>query len=174
MASTEFDFLDDFGISKGETPENVYEEFLKKTGEKVTKDLREYIEQNASNTGALASSIVYLPTGKLSFELKADFYYKFVDQGVNAVKSKNMGSEYSFNFPAVSSKHAKALQQWRGLSLENAYAVATNNKKRGIEGKHITKKVITNDVLERIGKDLAAVTGLNFTLSFEKNTKKWQ
>ena len=173
MASTEFDFLDDFGISKGETPENVYEEFLKKTGEKVTKDLREYIEQNASNTGALASSIVYLPTGKLSFELKADFYYKFVDQGVNGLNG-NMGSEYSFKLPYVTSKHARAIHEWKGIPYPEAYAVAMSIKKRGIKGKHITEKVITDDVLERIGKDLAAVTGLNFAISFEKNTQKWQ
>ncbi len=172
MANNNFDFLDDFGIKQGESPENVYEEFVKEVGEKVTKDLREYIEQNASNTGGLASSVVYLPNGKLSFEVKADFYYKFVDEGINAFDTQNMNSRFSFNFPQVAPKHAKALQEWKGLSLENAYAVATNNKKRGIEGKRITDNVLTDDVLDKISKDLAEVTGIIFSLTFEKNLKK--
>tara|TARA_R110002012_G_scaffold1372_2_gene5632 strand:+ start:1078 stop:1599 length:522 start_codon:yes stop_codon:yes gene_type:complete len=173
MASNNFDFLDDFGIKQGESPENVYEEFVKEVGEKVTKDLREYIEQNASNTGGLASSVVYLPNGKLSFEVKADSYYKFVDEGVNGLNS-NMGSQYSFKLPYVTSKHARAIQEWKGLSLNNAYAVAMNNKKKGIKGKRITDNVLTDDVLDKISKDLAEVTGINFTLTFEKNTKQWQ
>jgi hypothetical protein len=34
--------------------------------------------------------------------------------------------------------------------------------------------VITEEVLERIAKDLATVTGLTFAVNFEKTTKEWQ
>ena len=173
MASDKFDFLDDFGIDKGATPENRYEEFIKDVGTKITKDLRSYIESNAYNTGGLAQSVVYFPKGSLSFEIQADSYYKFMDEGVNAIGTNNMGSSYSFKAPFVSSSHARAIQEWKGLGLSHAYAVAMNNKKKGLKGHNITDNVITDKALEDISKDLAEVTGLNFELSFEKHLKEY-
>ena len=86
-----FDFLEEFAVSVGEAekPQSVYEKFILTVGNQVTSDLREYIQQNAMNTGALAQSVVYFPTGALSFEIQADDYYKFVDQGVTeSLKTK--------------------------------------------------------------------------------------
>ena len=70
----DFDFLEEFGVSVGEAeqPQSVYEKFILKVGNQVTADLREYIQQNAMNTGALAQSVVYFPTGALSFEIQAE------------------------------------------------------------------------------------------------------
>jgi len=172
MASNNFDFLDDFGIDKGATPENRYENFIKDVGNKITKDLRTYIENNAYNTGALAQSVVYMPNGKMSFDIQADSYYKFMDEGVNAVGTNNMNSSYSFKGLFVSSNHARAIQEWKGLEMSHAYAVAMSNKKKGLKGHNITDNVITDKVLEDISKDLAEVTGLNFEISFEKKLKK--
>ena len=171
----DFDFLEEFGVSVGEAeqPQSVYEKFILTVGNQVTADLREYIQQNANNTGALAQSVVYFPTGVLSFEIQADDYYKFVDQGVNGI-AQNQGSAFSFKTPFVSYNMAKAIQEWKGLDMSHAFAIATNIKQRGLKPKHITDSVITDELLEKISKDLAEVTGLTFEIKFEKTTQKWQ
>ena len=171
----DFDFLEEFGVSvaEAEQPQSVYEKFILNVGNKVTADLREYIQANAMNTGALAQSVVYFPTGALSFEIQADDYYKFVDEGVNGI-AVNHASVFSFKYPGVSYNMAKAIQEWKGLEMPHAFAVASNIKQRGLKPKHITDSVITDELLERIAKDLAEVTGLTFEIKFEKATKTWQ
>ncbi len=173
MAS-DFDFLEGFGISQNEAeqPQTAYNKFLKDVGNKVTKDFRKYIKEKANNTGGLAASVVYFPTGKLSFEIQADDYFKFQDEGVNAVGSNNYNSTFSFKYPGVSKTMAKAISEWKGMDMSHAYAVAYNIKQHGIKPKNIIENVITDDVLERISKDLAEVTGLIFSIKFEKATKQ--
>ena len=171
----DFDFLEEFGVSvaEAEQPQSVYEKFILNVGNKVTADLREYIQKNASNTGALAQSVVYFPTGALSFEIQADDYYKFVDQGVNGI-AVNHASVFSFRYPGVSYNMAKAIQEWKGMDMSHAYAIATNIKQRGLKPKNITESVITDELLERISNDLAELTGLVFEIKFEKTTETWQ
>lgn len=171
----DFDFLEEFGVSvaEAEQPQNVYEKFILNVGNKVTADLREYIQANAMNTGALAQSVVYFPTGALSFEIQADDYYKFVDQGVNGI-AVNHASVFSFQYPGVSYNMAKAIQEWKGLEMSHAFAVASNIKQRGLKPKNITDNVINDKVLEMIAKDLTEITGLVFEIKFEKATKTWQ
>lgn len=173
----ELDFLNALGISNSELgqPENAYEKFILQLSKDVTKEFRDYISKNVRNTGGLAQSIIYFPTGAMSFEIQADDYYKFMDEGVNAVGTRNQNSSYSFKTPYVSSNHAKAIQQWKGYTLPHAYASASLSKnKYGLKGHHITENVMTDETLNKISNDLAAVTGLMFNISFTKNTKEWQ
>ena len=172
--ANEFDFLEQFGISTSEVeqPANVYQKFLLDVGNKVTKDLSDFIKQKANNTGGLAASVVYFPTGALSFEIQADEYFKFQDKGVNAVGSNNHGSEFSFRYPGVSQNMAKAIQEWKGFEIGHAYAVAASIKSHGIAPKKIIETVLNEQVLERIANDLAEVTGLIFSIKFEKATKQ--
>jgi hypothetical protein len=171
----DFDFLEEFGVSvaEAEQPQSVYEKFILNVGNKVTADLREYIQANAMNTGALAQSVVYFPTGALSFEIQADDYYKFVDQGVNGI-AVNHASVFSFQYPGVSYNMAKAIQEWKGLEMSHAFAIASNIKQRGLKPKHITDNVINDKVLDMIAKDLTEITGLVFEIKFEKATQTWQ
>jgi hypothetical protein len=170
----EFDFLEGFGISTSEVeqPANVYQKFLLDVGNQVTKDLSDFIKQKANNTGGLAASVVYFPTGALSFEIQADDYFKFQDQGVNAVGSTNHGSEFSFRYPGVSPRMATAIQQAYGVTSSHAYAVAASIKSHGIAPKRIIENVLNEDVLDKIANDLAEVTGLIFSIKFEKATKQ--
>jgi hypothetical protein len=167
----EFDFLDDFGISAqdAEQPKNAYDRFIIELSNKLAEEFRDYTKKVASNTGALAASIIPVPTGQLSFRLEADDYYPFVDEGVNAVGTNNYGSQFSFNYPGVSHNMATAISQWKGLDMSHAYAVASNIKQRGLQPKRITENVINDSVLERIGRDLAELTGLLFEINFTKN-----
>jgi len=170
----EFDFLEGFGISTSEVeqPANVYQKFLLDVGNKVTKDLSDFIKQKANNTGGLAASVVYFPTGALSFEIQADDYFKYQDKGVNAVGSNNHGSEFSFRYPGVSQNMAKAIQEWKGFEIGHAYAVAASIKSHGIAPKKIIETVLNEQVLDKIANDLAEVTGLIFSIKFEKATKQ--
>lgn len=167
----EFDFLDEFGISAqdAEHPKNAYDRFIIEISNKLAEEFRDYTKKVASNTGALAASIIPVPTGQLSFRLEADDYYPFVDEGVNAVGTNNHGSQFSFNYPGVSHNMATAISQWKGLDMSHAYAVASNIKQRGLQPKRITENVINDQVLERIGRDLAELTGLMFEINFTRN-----
>ena len=167
----DFDFLEDFGVTAqdAEQPQNAYDRFIIGLSNQLAEEFRDYTKKVAQNTGALAASIIPVPTGTLSFRLEAEDYYPFVDQGVNAVGTNNHGSQFSFNYPGVSHNMATAISQWKGLEMDHAYAVAYNIKQRGLRPKRITDNVITDDVLERIGNDLAELTGLMFEINFTRN-----
>lgn len=170
----EFDFLEGFGISSTDVaqPENVYEKFIVDVSNKMIEDLREYIKANANNSGGLASSVIPFPTGALSFEIQADDYFKFQDQGVNSVGSNNHGSEFSFRYPGVSPRMATAIQQAYGVTTSHAYAISHSIKEYGIRPKKIIETVLSEDVLDRIANDLAEVTGLIFSIKFDKATQR--
>ena len=170
----EFDFLEGFGISSTDVaqPENVYEQFIVDVSNKMIEDLREYIKANANNSGGLASSVVPFPTGALSFEIQADDYFKFQDQGVNSVGSNNHGSEFSFRYPGVSPRMATAIQQAYGVTSSHAYAISHSIKEYGIRPKKIIETVLSEEVLDRIANDLAEVTGLIFSIKFDKATQR--
>ena len=170
----EFDFLEGFGISSTDVaqPENVYQKFIVEVSNKMIEDLRTYIKANANNSGGLASSVVPFPTGALSFEIQADGYFKFQDQGVNSVGSNNHGSEFSFRYPGVSPRMATAIQQAYGVTSSHAYAISYNIKEYGIRPKKIIETVLSEEVLDRIANDLAEVTGLIFSIKFDKATQR--
>ena len=170
----EFDFLEGFGISSTDVaqPENVYQKFIVDVSNKMIEDLREYIKANANNSGGLASSVVPFPTGALSFEIQADDYFKFQDQGVNSVGSNNHGSEFSFRYPGVSPRMATAIQQAYGVTTSHAYAISHSIKEYGIRPKKIIETVLSEEVLDRIANDLAEVTGLIFNIKFDKATQR--
>jgi hypothetical protein len=170
----EFDFLEGIGISTSdvEQPATVYQKFIVEVSNQLIEDLRAYIKENANNTGGLASSVVPFPTGALSFEIQADEYFKFQDKGVNAVGSNNHGSEFSFRYPGVSHNMAKAIQQAYGVTSSHAFAISSKIKEHGIRPKKIIETVLNEQVLERIANDLAEVTGLIFSIKFDKATKQ--
>jgi hypothetical protein len=167
----DFDFLEDFGISAqdAEQPKNAYDRFIIELSNQLATEFRDYTKKVAQNTGALAASIIPVPTGQLSFRLEAEDYFPFVDEGVNAVGTNNYGSQFSFNYPGVSHNMATAISQWKGLDMSHAYAVASNIKQRGLQPKRITENVINDQVLDRIANDLAELTGLLFEINFTKN-----
>ena len=170
----DFDFLEGIGISTSdvEQPSTVYQKFIVEVSNQLIEDLRAYIKENANNTGGLASSVVPFPTGALSFEIQADEYFKFQDKGVNAVGSNNHGSEYSFRYPGVSHNMAKAIQQAYGVTSSHAFAISSKIKEHGIRPKKIIDTVLNEQVLDRIANDLAEVTGLIFSIKFDKATQQ--
>lgn len=173
----DFDFLEGLGFSQSDLsePESAYEKFILGLANSVTESFRDYIRGNVNNTGALAQSVVYFPTGNMSFEIQADQYYKFQDEGVNPVGQNKFLTNYQFKLPFVTKSHATAIREWKGYDMSHAYASAAATKfKYGIKPRNITANVMSDEVLNKISNDLAEITGLIFEVTFTKNTNKWQ
>jgi hypothetical protein len=126
----------------------------------------------------LKSSVTVLPSQN-GFDIEADYYYKFIDDGVSGVGQfgeKGIDSSrvpglvtngtYKFKNLGVPSAMVNSIREWSGASIEQSYAIAVNIKNYGIKPKNITDKVITDAVLERIAEDLATLTGLNIEARF--------
>lgn len=173
----------ELGISATSEPQSDYEKLILGIANDVTKQLREYTLQHAQNSGALASSIAYFPTGVMSFEIQADDYYNFIDQGVNALPGKAgyryrrpmvSTSPYSFKIDGVGGKMFDAIKKWKGFDTARTFATAYSIKRHGIKPRKITDNVMNEEFLNDIMSDLLELTGLKFSVTFEKNTEKWQ
>jgi hypothetical protein len=64
----EFDFLEDFGITtqEAEKPQSAYDRFITGLSTQLATEFRDYTKKVAQNTGALAASIIPVPTGLLN------------------------------------------------------------------------------------------------------------
>jgi hypothetical protein len=162
--------FDDLGIVASNEPLSDYEKLVTTIGQLVTDELSDYVRKNVHNLGGLAQSVVYFPTGALSFEVQADQYYKFQDQGVNGL-SNARGSMYSFRTPTVGPNMAQAIQQAYGVEIGHAYGISYNIKQRGIKPRNITANVINETLLNDIAKLLEDMTGLQFEAKFNKLAK---
>ena len=67
---------------------------------------------------------------------------------------------------------ATAIQQAYGVTSSHAYAISSKIKEHGIRPKKIIETVLNESVLDKIANDLAEVTGLIFSIKFEKATKQ--
>lgn len=161
-------------------PSDAYEEYVIELSKLFVEAFVEYMNSDdVSASGTLAQSVIAVPINGLVFEIQADEYYKFVDQGVNGTKRK-YGSEFSFKHETASRSHAQQIKQWipqRGLTKPSsiptydsfAYAIATSIKRKGIKPKNITENVITKKALQKIQDDLVEVSGVLVNLVFDKS-----
>ena len=75
----------------------------------------------------------------------ADYYWKFVDKGVNGLV-QNRNSEYSFKFVPASKKHALAMIEWAkfkgmgAITVKEAYQLATSIKLKGIKARNFVEE----------------------------------
>jgi len=152
-----------------------YQDFIGRLSDDIVQQFKEQIDKDTKGSGALSSSVVAIPS-KGGFEVQADFYYKFVDDGVNAAPSTGIktsrplvqGAPYSFKNLGVSEDFAKSMKQYAGGNLSHAYAIAVSIKKHGIKAHDITEKVVTDEFLDNIANDLLTITGLAFEVTFDK------
>ena len=160
----------------GADPKEMYSNIITDIGNDLMKQFRTVIEKETSSTnGALKSSVTVLPSQN-GFDIEADYYYKFIDDGVSGVGKFSDGKSpirsvvssglYSFKNLGVPKAMANSIREWSGASIEQSYAIGVNIKNYGIKPKNITDTVITDAVLERIAEDLATVTGLNIEARF--------
>jgi len=174
--------LESTGIGVGQYSEtqavSLYQKLMLNLGNDIQESFREQIEKDTkSDNGALKGSVKALPS-KTGFDIFADFYYKFIDDGVSGVGQFQGAMKsirpvvsnglYQFKNLGVPESMAQSIREWSGASIEQSYAIAVNIKRYGIKPKNITDAVITDEVLERIALDLATVTGLVIEVSFDK------
>ena len=172
-----FEYLNTLGISKADLakPANAYEAMLLELAKELTMNLREATLNKASNTGGLASSIAALPDGKMSVKLDADFYFKFMDEGVEPTTGKRYNSPYKFKHESVSIDHIEALESWKGLTPDEAYAVGYVMKnEKGLKPRRILDEVVNPDALKKMSSDLSTLMGMTLEVIWDKNTKTWR
>ena len=165
----------------GANPKDFYKGFISDLADDIVKAFKTEIKNTTHGSGALSQSVVAIPK-KDGFQVDADFYYKFVDDGVNAARQQPSGvkhtrplvqnSPYSFKNLGVSREFARSMAEYVGSNISAQYAVAVSIKKHGIKAHDITDKVISDKVLDRIAEDLSTVLGLTVGVVFEKATNE--
>lgn len=176
----EADALKDFErAGLGRLKDELNQNFFTKIANNVTELFINEIEESTGDTsGTLKQSIVAIPSPK-GFDIEGTFYYKFIDEGVNAapkvsglnyVKNRVSGAPFGFKNLGVGRNFARSIRESYSYSMNDAYGVAKGIKKYGIEPKGITEKVITDDLLEEISEDVSTLLGLAVEVTFDKAT----
>lgn len=156
-----------------------------------TRDTIELLREEVYNVGAKATlnlmqsikPVEYPPDGdKVKIEITADYYWKFVNYGVDGVDFKR-GYPYSFRFIRPSKRHVEAIKKWivdvaatnndvrPNLTAEAntrafAYRIATSTKKRGITARPFVQNVLTDDRIKELVVDIAKSTGKEIILRY--------
>lgn len=170
--------LDRAGVGRAEDEMN--QNFFTEISNKIVDEFREVIEKETGDTsGHLKSTIVPIPAPD-GFDIEGDFYFKFIDEGVNAapsvgglnyVKNRVTGAPFGFKNLGVGRNFAKSIRESYGYSMSDAYGVAKGIKKYGIKPKNITEQVITDNFLNKVSEDIATILGLAVEVSFDKATE---
>lgn len=156
-----------------------YQDYISRLSDQITKEFKEGITKNVrSKSGSLASSVESIPT-KGGFEIRADVYYDFIDEGVQGYTPPGLkpvsgiikNGTYKFKSLKVHRDFISNMKQYAGNDLSGQFALAISIKRKGIKAKNITDQVITDELLEMIAEDLATLTGLAFGVVFDRNTK---
>lgn len=164
----------------GRSADDVYSDFITDVGNELIDLFREAIHKNTKGSGTLASSLKTIPTSS-GFAIEADYYYQFIDQGVNAAPKRQglrytrplvQNSPYSFKHLGVGKNMERTIAQWSGVPIGQAYGIAISIKKHGIKGKGITDSVLTDEVLTKISEDLGKITGFLVKATFKKHGAK--
>jgi len=163
----------------GKDASKVYINSLTVLADQITQDFKDVIQKETkSDNGALRQSVTTVPNSN-GFEIDADFYYKFIDDGVSGVgqfsgavrphRQVVSSAPYQFKDLFVPKKMMNSIREWSGASIEQSYAIAVNIKNYGIKPKNITDQVWNDTTIQRVSDDLSEITGLAVTVVFEKN-----
>ena len=164
-------------LNVGKDASKVYINSLTVLADSITEDFKNVTEKETkSDNGALKSSIITVPNSN-GFEIHADFYYKFIDEGVSGVgqfggvpqhRQVVSGAPFQFKNLFVPGKMVQSIREWSGASIAQSYAIAVNIKNYGIKAKGITEQVWNDKVIERVSEDLSRITGFAVTVVFDK------
>lgn len=149
----------------GTDPAKAYINSITVFAEQITDLFKEGIQENVrSKSGSLAQSVIAIP-GRDGFEIQADLYYKFVDEGVSGAPGANVprkitNAPNSFKHIYPSKGMIDSLRTRIPGSMARMYQIAYTIKKRGIEPHNLTDKIISEELLEMISEDFAKITGV--------------
>jgi len=155
--------------------EKEIDEILISVFQKVTNEFSDFVMEQIPDTRSLAQTVAMLPKSLLTYEIVADDYFKFVNEGVNALQGNYQtkrptfsGSRFQFRQPSVSRNFAVALQEKYRFSEPQSFAVGMSIKIHGIQAKNLTDKFFTADKLEAIATELLEKLKLPLQLTFTK------
>lgn len=144
--------------------------------QRVTEEFSDFVLKEIPDSRSLFQTVAFVPKSVLSYEIWADDYFKFVNEGVEglggntAFREVFKGSRFKFRKMSVSSGFAQAINQWKGIPFPQAYAVAMSIKIHGIKKKELTDKFFTKEKLELIATELIEKLKLPLTVQFKLNT----
>ena len=162
----------------GTNPKETYTNVLTDLADEIVKSYKDVLDKTTkSDAGVLKQSITVIPS-KNGFDIEADFYFKFIDDGVAGVGQFSGGmspkravvqnSPYRFRNLGVPKLMAQSIREWSGAPIQQAYAIGVNIKRYGIKPQNISDKAISDKLLERMSLDLATITGLAIEVVFDK------
>jgi hypothetical protein len=162
----------------------------------VTKQMKQWIVSDVGRPTNLSESIspaTPVTNGKIVLtDLSAPEYWSYFNYGVDPLEGSGKatinedGFKYQFNLPFVTKSHAEAIEKWLpstgrfgGLDSYNSifYAIAMNNKKRGLKARPFVESIMTQETIDFFGKKLFEITGKHFevvwnTEASEQSKKK--
>lgn len=158
-------------------PVSKFEDFVNALGKVIQqayiKEIQDFSDRSSMSTG---SSVVAIPKGT-TIVFEADYQFKFIDEGVNALpavpeweytRPRVTNSPYSFRVPSVSDAHATAIAEWADVDKSAGYAIAMSNKRHGLPPKLITENVWNEYNIEQIEAALLEMVGVHVSLKFER------
>jgi hypothetical protein len=160
--------------------ESEIDEIVKEVFQEVTDDFANFVEDSIPDGRSLFQTVALFPINAFNYQLQADLYFKYVNEGVEGVGGDTAkrqvfkGSRFKFKKykvgeierVVVTRKMHKAIKEWRGFDDQTAYKIAMSIKVHGIEKKDLTTKFFTPEKLEQISALLLEKLRIPLTLSF--------
>jgi hypothetical protein len=153
----------------------------------VIKDLKAALKARDINTSSLGLSQSIVPSNvnvngsEVSVNISMDFYWKYVNYGVNGTEV-NHGAPTHGKAPAATKSFKDSILEWipkRGVTLPQqfqtydqfAYAIMTNVRKKGQAPRPFFDDVINDVLTQRLKEPIEKVMGRAIEL---KIVKPWQ
>lgn len=180
------------------TPHSTIRDVLEEFGREMQTELKaQLVKDKAYVSGDLAEQIEFtaVVNGKgYLFQLKLKKYYDYVNKGVNGTKTVKNNTPYSYiTASKIPFYFAKQWMNNKGLFLpkgttfsslaskktykvgdrdSQAFAMARSWKQNGIRGNHFYDKVVTEQRLDKLRKDLTAAGGEDLRAVITEQFKK--
>ena len=184
-------------MSEIATPHSTITQVLEDFGNEMQTELKaQLVKDKAYVSGDLAEQIDFTAVvngeGYL-FQLKLKDYYDYVNKGVNGTKTVKNNTPYSYmSASKIPFYFAKQWMNNKGLFVDKgttitslagkkykagdrnsqAFAMARSWKQNGIRGNHFYDKVVTEQRLDKLRKDLTAAGGEDLRAVITEQFKK--
>lgn len=170
-----------------ESPDSPLGKLMLKVTSKIIEDLQKALASRDINTSSMGLSQSINPTqivqedGKLTIGIQMDYYWKFVNFGVNGTEVAHGAPEWG-SVPSSGKTFKEAILEWipqRGIQLPPqfkdyesfAYVITQNKRKRGQEPRPFYNDVINSKLVGEIERQVVELVGEAIEVSI---VAQWQ